>query len=219
MPYSASVSAAFAVELNRFGQGPLHAKRQLVRLDARPHRLVVRILDAGQPIELAKQLELGLLLFAIDRAFRLSIGQRVLRIERQRHAVVLRAEIVGPVPFHAAAAIGQRRAQHDELRQVVVQRAQTVVHPRADRRKIAIDAVPAGVKLKLRTVVAVVGPHRADDGQIVDAVADVRPPIADFDAAFAALAIADLQRQHFGAHEAVVRIERDARARSPETAT
>ena len=46
----------------------------------------------------------------------------------------------------------------------------------------------------LRAVVVVGRPHRADDGDVVDAVADVRPPVADLDAALAVLLEADLQR-------------------------
>ena len=83
----------------------------------------------------------------------------------------------------AAAAIGDRRAQHDELRQVVVERAQSVMDPRADRRKLPFEHVPAGVELQLGAVVVVGRPHRTDHGDVVDAGADVRPPVADLDAA------------------------------------
>ena len=48
-----------------------------------------------------------------------------------------------------AAAIGDRSAQHDELRQVFVERAQAVMHPRADRRKEAVEPMAAGVELEL----------------------------------------------------------------------
>src|SRR6185369_1188236 len=43
----------FAVELERFGDARLHLEGQFVRLDACPQVLVVRIIDARQPIELA----------------------------------------------------------------------------------------------------------------------------------------------------------------------
>ena len=78
------------------------------------------------------------------------------------------------------------------------------MHPGADRRKKAIEPIAAGVKLKLSAVVDVVGPHRADDGQIVDATADVRPPIADLDAALAAFAEADLHRVQLGENLSLV---------------
>src|SRR5262245_10639490 len=206
----------FAVETDGFRQGQLHAKGQLVGLDAGSHGFVVRILDGRQAVELTEELELGLLLFAEDGALGLCVGERVFGVEREGDAVVLRTEVVGPVPFHAAAAIGQRSAEDDELRQVVVQRAEAVVDPGADRGKVAIDTVAAGVKLKLRTVVAVFGPHGADNGQIVDAFADMGPPVADLDATLAALPIADLQWENFGADEAIVGIERHDALVGPE---
>src|SRR5438105_675054 len=95
--------------------------------------------------------------------------------------------------FHSAATIGQRRSQHDELRQVIVQRAKAVMRPGADRGKVAINAVAARMELKLCAMIAVFGPHRADNGEVIGAIADVRPPVADFDPALAALAVADLQ--------------------------
>ena len=123
------------------------------------------------------------LLFAEDALRRAAEGERVGRVGDERHAVVLGAEVVGAVRFLAAAAVGHGVAQHDELRQVLVERAQAVVDPGADRGEEAVERVAAGVELKLGAVVDVVGPHRADDGEVVDAAADVRPPVADFDAA------------------------------------
>ena len=82
---------------------------------------------------------------------------------------MLGAEVAGAVAVHAAAAVGDRRAQDDELRQVVVERAEAVVDPRADRRERPFEHVPAGVELELGAVVVVGGPHRADDGDVVDA--------------------------------------------------
>ena len=61
------------------------------------------------------------------------------------------------------------------------------MHPRAERRELAVEHVPAGVELRLGAVVVVGRVHRADDGDVVDAVADVRQPVADLDAALAAL--------------------------------
>jgi hypothetical protein len=83
------------------------------------------------------------------------------------------------------------------------------MHPRTDGGKVTIDAMPPRMELKLSAVIAVFGPHRADDRQIIDAIADVRPPVAHFNPAGAALLIADLQRQNLRAHEAVVRIKGD----------
>ena len=48
------------------------------------------------------------------------------------------------------------------------------------------------MELELRAVVVVGGPHRAHDRDVVDTITHVGPPIAHFDAALGALAVADL---------------------------
>ena len=126
-------------------------------------------------------------------AGRAAVRERIGRVGYERNAVVLGPQVVGAVDFLAAAAIGRRRAHHDKLRQVFIERAQAIVHPGPDRREKAIEPVAARVKLKLRAVVDVVGPHRAHDREVIDASADVRPPITNLDAAFAALAVPHLQ--------------------------
>jgi hypothetical protein len=50
------------------------------------------------------------------------------------------------------------------------------------------------MELQLSAMIDVVRPHRANDGDVVDAAADVRPPVADLDAALTALLVTDLQR-------------------------
>ena len=85
-------------------------------------------------------------------------------------------------------------AHRDELRQVVVERAESVVHPGAERRELAVEHVPAGVELRLGAVIVVGRVHRADDGDVVDAASHVRHPVAHLDAALAVLPEADLQR-------------------------
>jgi hypothetical protein len=64
----------------------------------------------------------------------------------------------------------------------------------ADGREEALEDVPAGVELELGRVVVVGGPHRAHHRQAVHAAGQVRPPVADLDAALALLPEADLQR-------------------------
>ena len=150
-----------------------------------------------------------LLLLAKDVAAGRGEGQGVLGIDAELHAVVLGAEVVGAVRADAAAAVGDRRAQHDELRQVVVERAQAVVDPRADRGELPFEHVPAGVELQLGAVVVVGGPHRADDGEVVDAAAEVRPPVADLQPALPALLEADLQGIELVANVAVGVVRHD----------
>jgi len=54
--------------------------------------------------------------------------------------------------------------------------------------------VPPGVELKLGAMIVIGGPEGADDGEVVDAVSQVGPPVADLQAAPPALAEADLER-------------------------
>ena len=161
------------------------------------------ILVGRQTIQSAQQLELAGLLFAEDVSAGRGERQRVPGIDRELNAVVLGPKVARPMAAEPAAAVGDRRAHHHELRQVVVERAQAVADPRADRGKDSFEHVPAGVELQLGAVIVVGRPHRADDGQVVDARADVRPPVADLDPGLAPLAIADLKRIEHLANVAV----------------
>ena len=105
----------------------------------------------------------------VQLAFGLAVVERVGRIDADRHGVVRRAEVVAVLGVPVLAL-----AHRDELRQVVVERAEPVVNPGAERRKLAVEHVPAGVELRLGAVVVVGGVHRADDGDVVDATAEVR---------------------------------------------
>ena len=70
------------------------------------------------------------------------------------------------------------------------------MHPAADSRERPFQRVPPGKELKLRPVIVVRGPARTDQSQIVGAVAQVRPPVADPQPGFAALLIPDLHRKN-----------------------
>ena len=61
------------------------------------------------------------------------------------------------------------------------------MHPRAQIRKVTIVHVASRMKLRLRAVVAVGGPHRTDDGDLVDVAGRVRKPVAHLDAALASV--------------------------------
>jgi hypothetical protein len=65
------------------------------------------------------------------------------------------------------------------------------------------------VELRLGAVVVVGGVHRADDGQVVDAGAEVRQPVADLDAALAALLEAHLGGENLVALLAVGVVDHD----------
>ena len=80
----------------------------------------------------------------------------------------------------------------DKLRKVVVDRAQAVMHPRAKRRKFAIEHVPSRMKLSLGAMIIVRGPQRAHDRNVVDAAPHVGYPVAKFDPTVAVFSKANL---------------------------
>ena len=134
--------------------------------------------------------------------------QRLLAVGVEPDAGVLGPEVGRAMRPRAAAAIAGRLAQHDVLRQVLVERAQAVGDPRADRGMRPFADVPAGVELELGAVVVVGRPERADDGDVVGARADVLPPVADLQAALAVLPEARVQA-HQDLAAAVRRVGRD----------
>jgi hypothetical protein len=124
-----------------------------------------------------------------NRPLRAGEVERIVWIDPQGHRVVRGAEIVA-VLFVPVFAV----AEGDVLRQVVVQRAEPIVDPRAEIRKVAVVLVPARMELRLSAVVAVGRPQRADDRQPIDLPGEPREPIAHFDAALPMLLEADLER-------------------------
>ena len=68
------------------------------------------------------------------------------------------------------------------------------MNPRSQRGELAIEHVPARVKLRLCAVVVVGGVHRSDNRQIIGARSDVRDPIAHLDAGLPVFAVTNLQR-------------------------
>src|SRR5262249_13501569 len=144
-------------------------------------------------VELAQQAEVGLLLFWGDAAGAADERQWVGAADVEADAGVLGAEVAGAVRPGAAAAVAGGAAEHAVLRQVGVEGAQAVGHPRADGRVGALADVPAGVPLQLGAVVVVGRPQRADDGDVVGAGACVLPPVADGEAGLAVLLVAGIE--------------------------
>ena len=69
-------------------------------------------------------MELGLLFLFVQGFTRLGEGKRVVRIDQQLNPAMFRAEVIGSVRPLTAAAIGNGRAQHDKLREIVVERTE-----------------------------------------------------------------------------------------------
>lgn len=118
----------------------------------------------------------------------LGVVERVLGIDTEWNGIVSGSEVmtVSLVPVFAGS-------HGDELREFFVERTESVVDPGAEGWEVAIVLMSSGVELGLGTVVAIGGPHGANDGEFIDLFTEAGEPIADFDAANAILSEADLQ--------------------------
>src|SRR5262249_3769494 len=137
----------FLLKLKRVGDGGLHAGRQLIGANAGAQGRIVWIFNAGQPIEPADEIQLRLLFLA--RHAGSDEGERIAGADVEADAGELRAQIGGAVRPRAAAAIPGRGAENDVLGKVLIERAQAVVDPRADRRIGSFAWMPAGVPCEL----------------------------------------------------------------------
>ena len=135
---------------------------------AAPGRRDIRL--PASRLRLAQQREFRLLLFAEDvgcRARRRAAGSSGRSPAARRGARGRDNSRRAPCTPPQQSAIGVPRTTN--CGKIVVERAQAVMDPRADRGKLPFERVPAGVELKLRAVIVVGGPHRADDRQVVGA--------------------------------------------------
>ena len=110
----------------------LHPEGKLVGLDPGPQDRVLRILDRVQPIQPVQEFELALLFLLVDLGPRERERQRIVRIHFDTHAPVLGPEIGRSPDGRAAKVRWYGRPQYHEFGQVLVERAETIVHPRAD---------------------------------------------------------------------------------------
>src|SRR6266513_5505691 len=117
------------------------------------------------------------------------------RIDGQLHTAVLGTKIISANRSKAAAIGRDHRTQDNELGEILIERAQAVMHPGANGGVIPLEKLATSVKLQLRAMIVVGRPGRANKRDIVGALSQVRPPVADFDPALPTLAVADLQRQ------------------------
>ena len=90
-------------------------------------------------------------------------------------------EVAAP---HLPPGIRRVRRNHDERRQVAIERAQPVAHPRADARPSESERARVNSQRRL-VMIRVIRFHRANDAKIIDALGDMRKQRADFRAAFA----------------------------------
>ena len=75
----------------------------------------------GQLVQTIEQFKLAALFLAVEGSTGRGKGQGTCRVDFQLHAVVFRAEVIGPVGPLATTAVGDGCSHHDELRQVVIE--------------------------------------------------------------------------------------------------
>ena len=177
------------VEVEDIGDRGLHPEGEFIRFDPRGQRRVIRVLDSLQAVQSADEIEADLLFLAAQSSRRLAEVERVVRIDADRNRIVSRPEVM-PVLRVPVLAVPHR----DELRQVVVEAAESVMDPRAERRVFPVEHVATRMKLRLSAMIVVGRPHRTHDRQVIDTAPHVRHPVAQFDPGLAVLLMPDLQR-------------------------
>ena len=153
-----------------------------------PPARIVRILLAASLFNRSTRPKPQLLLVTRDITFGFGKVERIVGIDLQRDRIIRGTQVM------AVTFVKETRAHANELRQVLVQRSESIVDPGADRGNSRIKHVTPGMKLNLGSVIVVGGPHGSNDRDVIDSRTDVRKPVADFDPALAALFVADLQR-------------------------
>ena len=110
---------------------------ELIGFDARAQVLVVGVIDARHRVQLSEQAQvLQLLLGRHGGVGGPDEGERLLRIGDEPDARVLRAQVGGAMSGGPAAAIARGHAEDDVLGEVLIQRAESVANPRANRRMV-----------------------------------------------------------------------------------
>jgi hypothetical protein len=132
----------------------LHAVGQFVGGNPRGDGRIVRVLDASQFVEPADEVDAAALACSDQSVFGPGEVERAVRVDPQRHGVVGGSEVVA-----VALVPVLPRAHRHELREVLVERPEPVMHPGSEVWEIAVVLVAAGVELRLRAVVAVGGPE------------------------------------------------------------
>ena len=75
-----------------------------------------------------------------------------------------------------AATIAGGNPQDDELRKILIERAQAVGNPRAQGGVIEFARMPSGLPRELRAMIIVDGPERTYDGQVVTILDAISAP-------------------------------------------
>jgi len=82
-----------------------------------------------------------------------------------------------PVP-----RIEKARSHRDELRQILIHGPQSIGHPRADGRETPVQHVATGMKLNLRAMIVIRGPHGTQHRDVIRTAPHMRKPMTEFKA-------------------------------------
>ncbi len=174
----------FLADVHHVGHRHLHPEGQLVLADPGQGLGVAELLQLVL-VELAERIECAAAISAIH-SFRIAHIQDRVADRPALDALVDAGQEARAPEGLAAGRVRAAADQHDEARQVLILRSQTVGNPRAHRRAAVARGAGEDVKLGGR-VVELIGMHRSDDGDVVGDLAHAGQELADRLPALAAL--------------------------------
>lgn len=167
----------FLREIENLWDGELHAGGEFVRGDAGGEGGIVGVFDASEGVEFLGEGEAeGLGIWGEWGGWFTEV-ERVSGIDAEGDGVVNGAEVVA-VAFVPIFAV----SDGDELGEILVERAEAIIDPGAEGGEFAIEGIAPAMELGLCHVIAVGGPHGADDGEAIGVAGDVGEPVGDFEA-------------------------------------
>ena len=88
--------------------------------------------------------------------------------------------------------IKKPRTNVDELGQILIQRAQSVMNPRTNGRHSLIQHVSSRVELDLCSMIVIGCPHRSDYGTLINHATDIGKPVTNWYSTFPVFLESDL---------------------------
>ena len=128
----------FLVECHDFRHSHLHAECQFVGLDPSGKGGVLRIFKCRKAIESTHQSELRLLFLSEDVRPRPCVGQRLFGVDFELHSLVFGSEVVRAMGSNTSAAVRDRAAHYDKLREVLIECPEAVVDPGTDGGELTL---------------------------------------------------------------------------------
>ena len=176
----------FAGDVDDLRRGRLHAKRQLVGVDASGEPVVEVAPGQVFTVEVADQVEHATLATDADTGLRLEIQNRLCSGPQRRALIAARQKTAAP-SRRAALEPAARVGQHDERRHVTILRAQAIGRPGTEAGFAHENRAGVHLVHRLRMVHAV-AVATAQHANVIRVPGDVREEVADLEAGLAARA-------------------------------